>query len=741
MTLVSVRLVAAWGLLMMGACGASGDDADGDGVASPEDCDDSRSDVFPGADEVCDGLDNDCDELVDDEDVDWVQGSERDWYGDGDGDGYGDGSVGVSCSPPEGAVATDDDCDDSLEVVHPGAVEICDGLDNDCDDLIDTEDPDVDLTTIRTWYLDVDLDGYGQPFTEVEQCAPPEGYVGNNDDCNDGEPLAWSNAPEVCDDVDNDCDALVDDDDELDRDLTPVFHPDLDGDGFGNPSTPVWACSMPVAHVDKGDDCRDDNPLVHPYAAEICDGVDNDCDFEVDGDDPQFDPTVLTWTRDLDGDGYGDDAVEYTGCAPPVNYVLEGGDCADLDEDRSPGNSEICDEIDNDCDPTTVDADGWWDPGWPYRVRLEVVAADDVPSAPVTVDVDFTDALETFSDASGLAEGSVRVVYQSCSSAFAEVPSQVEDGLAGLLTGGSSADPPGDGRYAVAFLYDTDGDPATAEAPSGEARFNVYFASNATVGAITAPVYPSGLAASVNGASNDLAEVVIDGDFGGLIAEYSPLGGPVLASQTDASAGNGLYSDQWLSSADTAAGSLAVIASGPVFAVIQSEGTRSSTGGGFTYQYTHLMFDGRPELYTKVSLVTDRDTDIVQNVDYTRGIRPFQVVSPYFESAPGDATIAGDQSWVDQSDAGGGWGLSVGFVDPPLHHEYAYSTGQHMFLSGNEIEAVGSGTIASFPAGVALVDHRVVVSWLHSEPWSDASAEMMGLLGGSVVHTDGADAR
>ncbi len=106
-------------------------DNDGDGY-STDDCNDDDPAVYPGAEEVCDGIDNNCNGELDD-------GVADVWYPDSDGDGFGDAySSTEACSPPAGHVPNTDDCDDSDETVFPGAVEYCDGRDNDCDGIYDT---------------------------------------------------------------------------------------------------------------------------------------------------------------------------------------------------------------------------------------------------------------------------------------------------------------------------------------------------------------------------------------------------------------------------------------------------------------------------------------------------------------------------------------------------------------------------------------------------------------------------
>ena len=88
------------------ACGL---DADGDGAPAPQDCDDQRASVAPGKPELCDGLDNDCDQRLDED----LSQALKPFYLDRDLDGFGDPkAVTMACAPPPGHVASGDDCDD-----------------------------------------------------------------------------------------------------------------------------------------------------------------------------------------------------------------------------------------------------------------------------------------------------------------------------------------------------------------------------------------------------------------------------------------------------------------------------------------------------------------------------------------------------------------------------------------------------------------------------------------------------
>lgn len=226
-----------------------GPDADGDGFAQSADCNDADALRFPGAPELCDLIDQDCDDVVDESPMDgsiWFADNDLDTFGAQDS-GAQDSTV-SACAAPQGYVANALDCDDSDSAINPNMREVCGGPDEDCDYLVDESGA---IGELFGW-LDSDGDGQGAPGSFVQACTLPANATNNADDCDDNDPTVYSGAPETWyDNVDSDCG----NDDDF----------DADRDGFQGGAD--------------GDDCYDDDPAANPNAVEICNnGLDDNCD-------------------------------------------------------------------------------------------------------------------------------------------------------------------------------------------------------------------------------------------------------------------------------------------------------------------------------------------------------------------------------------------------------------------------------------------------------------------------------
>lgn len=299
-------------------------------VTNSKDCNDLNASIYPGATEVCDGVDQDCDNVTD-------EGVKTTFYRDADGDGYGNSSSTTqACQVPSGYTTDAGDCNDSNATAHPGATEVCDGVDQDCNGLVDEG-------TLEVFYRDADGDGYGTPATTTLTCTAPSGFVQNDQDCNDTSPSIYPGAPEVCDAVDQNCDGSAD------EELLIAVYLDQDQDGYGTARVSTQACAPPPGYVTDATDCVDEDATIHPGAPEYCDALDSDCDGDVN------DSSTTTFYRDADGDGYGNSALTVTGCIPPEGYVALASDCNDASATTYPGALEMCDGIDQDCDGTTSD--------------------------------------------------------------------------------------------------------------------------------------------------------------------------------------------------------------------------------------------------------------------------------------------------------------------------------------------------------------------------------------------------
>jgi alpha-tubulin suppressor-like RCC1 family protein len=275
------------------------------------------------------------------------------YFFDNDGDGYGEeflSPVEACESPDPEYVENRLDCDDFDDLSHPGATEVCNGVDDNCSGTADEGNPGgaVSCSTgtpgvcaqgvtsctggaLRcapiqgpsaevcdgldnncdgrtdetggqsTFYRDADGDGKGSPSVTTQACTAPAGYVANSQDCNDADPS-----------------------------LPRSFIPDADRDGYGaafvaGPAPPPpYGCTAPAGYTTNSLDCDDTRSSVRPGAPEVCDGLDNNCNGSTDEG-----ATPLTWYRDADGDGKGNSAVTTQACTPPAGYVRDSSDCND----------------------------------------------------------------------------------------------------------------------------------------------------------------------------------------------------------------------------------------------------------------------------------------------------------------------------------------------------------------------------------------------------------------------------
>ncbi|MBI5370075.1 putative metal-binding motif-containing protein [Candidatus Uhrbacteria bacterium] len=323
-------------------------------VSHAGDCADADKSSYPGAPELCDGKDNDCDGKID-------NATGNVWYFDADGDQRGDPGAIVTggCKAPNAKlVGNADDCDDLNPKVYKNAPELCDGVDNNCNGQID------EGVKIPIW-VDADGDGFGDKSKPTFACKVEPGFAGNADDCDDKNIKVNPKAAEVCNNVDDNCNG------QTDEGTTTTFYADEDGDSFGNAAKPVQACSLGPGLVTApfATDCSDTNAKVNPKADELCDGIDNNCDGKTDEPSAK---DAQVYYLDEDGDGFGLESTAVKSCAKPSSkHVLITADCNDdpkVGKAAHPGATEICDGLDNDCDGKTDEgtAQELCDDGLPY---------------------------------------------------------------------------------------------------------------------------------------------------------------------------------------------------------------------------------------------------------------------------------------------------------------------------------------------------------------------------------------
>jgi hypothetical protein len=259
-------------------------------VNNAEDCDDTQltyidndGDSFGGSEWAACGVSNadDCDDNVL-------------TYLDTDGDGFGSTNL-DACG-----VFNFDDCDDANTEINPSVQEICNQLDDNCN-------IEVDENVLISFYADMDNDGFGDINNTVQACILMPGYVDNGLDCDDGQ-LLYSDldsdgfggqvldacgvatnsdcidfddsvnpgAVELCDNIDQNCNGVID------EGLLLPFYQDADADGYGDINAMIEACAAATGYVSDSTDCNDADAQINPGMAEIADNnIDENCDGQI----------------------------------------------------------------------------------------------------------------------------------------------------------------------------------------------------------------------------------------------------------------------------------------------------------------------------------------------------------------------------------------------------------------------------------------------------------------------------
>ena len=350
--------------------------------------------------EICNGLDDDCDGIVDDGFTIAV------YFRDLDGDGFGDiNDIGLrTCDQPANSATVTGDCNDGDADINPSATEIpgddidanCDGNElccadfdddgirtststsvatsncilagyanaatpgGDCDDTrasvfpgaaeVVADGRDSDCDTAELCFTDADSDGYRSDATvssanlscsdlgEASSAAP----LG---DCDDTDSARRPGLADACDEVDNDCDGLTD------EDVAVLTFPDVDRDGYGDvTAVGTFACLLVPGISTNNQDCNDAVSTAFPGGTEVTgDGIDGDCDA-----------TEVCY-RDQDRDGYRSDTATVlsfldTDCNDigEALSTMQGGDCNDQTNALNPSRPELCsDGFDNNCNGIT----------------------------------------------------------------------------------------------------------------------------------------------------------------------------------------------------------------------------------------------------------------------------------------------------------------------------------------------------------------------------------------------------
>lgn len=289
------------------------------------------------------------------------------YYVDADGDGFGDPSNDtLVCNAPLGYVSNNLDCNDADAAINPNTI----------------------------WYQDLDNDQVGNSNQSIVGCIQPNGYVLADGDCDDTDPNI----------------------------ISPImYYVDADGDGFGDDATGLVACIQPSNTVSIGGDCDDMDNTIYPGALEICDGLDNNCDGQVDEG-----LTFLNYYFDGDSDGFGIGNPTVS-CEPIAGYATQNGDCDDSNNAVYPGApdtegngvDENCDGVDGILGLNTLELSAQVSPN-PTSGEVKISFNNQISASLILTDLsgkviceNAIDGLEYLLDLSSLKAGTYLISIQS----------------------------------------------------------------------------------------------------------------------------------------------------------------------------------------------------------------------------------------------------------------------------------------------------------------------------------------
>ncbi|HRG65186.1 MAG TPA: putative metal-binding motif-containing protein, partial [Saprospiraceae bacterium] len=229
---------------------------------------------------------------------------------------------------------------------------IASGFTNSSDFDVSENEGGSDMWTVKLnvcydrYFVDFDGDEFGDVTKDSIACNMPIGYVSDSTDCNDTNPDIHPFLSDICNSIDDNCNGFTDEDA-----VFTTYYLDSDGDSFGDILFDSTSCNTLLGFVENSEDCNDTNTEINPLMSETCNGIDDNCNIEVDEG-----LTIYTLYIDADDDTYGNpDAAIDTCIESIIGYVNNGLDCNDTLTSIYPGAIELCNYLDDDCDGLTDD--------------------------------------------------------------------------------------------------------------------------------------------------------------------------------------------------------------------------------------------------------------------------------------------------------------------------------------------------------------------------------------------------